>query len=245
MPRYKLTLEYDGTGLAGWQRQNDVPSVQQHLEEAIFRYCQEPAETAAAGRTDAGVHARGMVAHMDISTARDLYSIRQGLNYHLENKPVAVLEVEEVTEDFHARFSAKKRHYRYIIINRPSKLVLDENRAWHLYRKLDIRAMTMGAQYLLGHQDFSSFRAAGCQSSGPMRTLDSITIHTMDDQIIFEVSALSFLYHMVRNIVGTLAEVGMGERTPADVWKILQAKDRNVAGQTAPACGLYFMKVEY
>lgn len=245
MPRYKLTLEYDGTGLAGWQRQTNVPSAQQHLEEAIFAYCQDETSIIAAGRTDAGVHARGQVVHADLSIDRDLYSIRQGLNYHLENKPVVVLEVEKVDDDFHARFSAKKRYYRYSIVNRPSVLVLERDRAWHLYQKLDLRAMVTASQYLIGHHDFSSFRAAGCQASGPVKTLDTLDIRRQDDQIIFEVSAQSFLYHMVRNLVGTLAEVGMGERKPADVWKILQAKDRAVAGQTAPACGLYFMKVEY
>ncbi len=245
MPRYKLTLEYDGTNLAGWQRQKDAPSAQQHLEEAIHRFCQEHVTAACAGRTDAGVHARGQVVHLDLTAERSLFSIRNGLNYYLENKPVVVLDIENVAADFNARFDAKKRHYRYIIANRPSPLVLDAGRAWYVRAPLSLHPMQYAAQYLTGHHDFTSFRAAGCQAKSPMKTLDAITVRQEGEYFIFDLSSKSFLYHMVRNIVGTLAEVGMGHRKPGDVWKILEAKNRTLAGQTAAACGLYFMRVEY
>lgn len=245
MPRYKLTVEYDGTPFSGWQRQPDRPSAQQSLENAIAQFAQIQAETAAAGRTDAGVHACGQVVHVDLPEARSDFSVRQGINFYLTDVPLVVLSAEKVTDTFHARFDAKKRHYTYKIINRPSPLALDAARAWHLHGTLDIDGMHEAAAYLVGHHDFTSFRASECQSASPVKTVDAITIDVQGEHVAVHVSARSFLHHQVRNIVGTLALVGVGKWVPEQVKAALEACDRKAAGPTAPAQGLYFMKVDY
>jgi len=245
MPRYKLTVEYDGTPFAGWQRQPDQPSVQQSLEEAIGQYAQCVAETVAAGRTDAGVHAFGQVVHVDIPQERTAFSVRQGINFYLVDQALVVREAEQVSDAFHARFGAKKRYYTYRIVNRPSPPVLDAMRSWHLHGEVDIETMREAAQHLIGHHDFTSFRASECQSASPVKSLDTITITQEGEHIAVDLSARSFLHHQVRNIVGTLALVGAGKWQPARVKEALEARDRRAAGPTAPAHGLYFMRVEY
>lgn len=245
--RYKITVEYDGTNLLGWQKQDEGVSVQFYLEEALKGFSHQEIDVYGAGRTDAGVHALGQVAHFDLKTSMDLFHIREAFNARLRilEAPVSVIEVEEVSDDFHARFKAVGRGYIYRILNRRAPTVLLKDRVWCVGYPLDVEKMKEGAKYLLGHHDFSSFRGAGCQALSPMKTLDKLEITTNGDEIDFTVEARSFLYHQVRNMVGTLKCVGDGKFAPADVKKILEAKDRAVAGPTAPACGLYLSKVMY
>jgi len=245
--RYKIIIEYDGTNLVGWQKQDEGNSVQEYLEKAIMAFCQKKVEVFAAGRTDAGVHATGQVAHFDLDTNMDLYHLREAFNAKLRemDAPVAVVELEVVTDDFHARFSAKKRGYIYRLLNRRARSVLLENRVWHVNFPLNVEKMREGAEYLLGHHDFSAFRGAGCQAKSPIKTLDKLEIVQNGDEIDFIVEAKSFLYHQVRNMVGTLKMVGDGHLEPIDVKRILEGKKRADAGVTAPACGLYLNKIEY
>lgn len=267
--RYKLTLEYDGTDMLGWQRQLDGPSAQEYLETAIACFTgtekvsiddkgniynpfqifgKEPQITVqCAGRTDAGVHALGQVAHFDIEKEIDPFRMLQGLNHHLrsQNISMSILSVEKVPDDFNARFSAKKRGYIYKILNRRAFPALQKNRVWWVPYPLDIKKMQEGADYLLGQHDFSSFRAAACQAKSPIKTLDKLEIIQQGEEIDFIVEAKSFLHHQVRNMVGTLKMVGNNQISPLDVKKILDAKDRRKSGPNAPACGLYLSKVEY
>ena len=247
--RYKITIEYDGTNILGWQRQLDGPSVQEYLEKALSYLSSDGKEipVQGAGRTDAGVHALAQVAHFDLEREIADWKLRDALNFHLREQeaPVVVLDVEEVDENFNARFSAKGRGYVYRILNRRSPAVLEKDRVWWVPVDLDIGKMQEGAKYLLGHHDFSSFRAAACQAKSPIKTLDKLDISQRGEEIIFEVEAKSFLHHQVRNMVGTLKLVGDGHLAPQDVKKILEAKDRKAAGPTAPACGLYLSKVWY
>ena len=243
MTRYKINLEYDGTDLIGWQTNQDGPSVQSLVEDAIFKFCGENVEVYSAGRTDAGVHAISMVAHFDLMRDQDEQTVMRAMNFYLVNKPVAVLSCEKVRDDFHARFSCVARHYKYVVINRSAPVVLDKNRVWWVPQKLDVDAMKTAAQKLIGKHDFTSFRAAQCQAKSPIKTLDSVSITQNGKEIIFEFSARSFLHHQVRNMVGTLVEIGMGK--PYDIDKIFDAKDRSAAGITAPASGLYFVAADY
>lgn len=247
--RYKITIEYDGTNILGWQRQLDGPSVQEYLEKALSYLSSDGQEipVQGAGRTDAGVHALAQVAHFDLEREIADWKLRDALNFHLREQeaPVVVLNVEEVEDSFNARFSAKGRGYIYRILNRRSPTVLEKDRVWWVPVDLDIGKMQEGAKYLLGHHDFSSFRAAACQAKSPIKTLDKLEISQKGEEIIFEVEAKSFLHHQVRNMVGTLKLVGDGHLTPQDVKTILEAKDRKAAGPTAPACGLYLSKVWY
>lgn len=246
--RYKITVEYDGTNLVGWQKQKDGPSVQEFLERAINGFSHQTTEVYGAGRTDAGVHALAQVAHFDLDSPLNAFKMQESLNALLRelHAPVAVINTEIVDKNFHARFSAKGRGYIYRLLNRRGSTPLRLNRVWHLpFPTLDIAAMRDGAQYLLGNHDFSSFRGAGCQALSPVKTLDKLDIDMAGDEIIFTVEARSFIYHQVRNMVGTLAEVGSGKLAPEDVKRILEAKDRTKAGISAPACGLYLNKVMY
>lgn len=245
--RYKLTIEYDGTDLVGWQKQQEGKSAQEYLETALFNFTRQKSEIYAAGRTDAGVHALAQVAHFDLNTDMPLFRIREAFNANLRDMaaPVAVIDVEQVPDEFHARFSAKGRGYVYRILNRRARTVLLENRVWHVAYPLDVDLMRAGANYLLGHHDFSSFRGAGCQALSPLKTLDKLDIVQNGDEIEFIVEARSFLYHQVRNMVGTLKMVGDKHLTPDDVKTILESKCRAKAGVTAPACGLYLNKVMY
>lgn len=246
--RYKITVEYDGTNLVGWQKQKDGPSVQEFLEQAIMGFSHQTTEVYGAGRTDAGVHALAQVAHFDLDTSLNAFKMQESLNALLRKlqAPVAVINTEIVDESFHARFSAKGRGYIYRLLNRRGATPLRLNRVWHLpFPMLDVEAMRQGAQYLLGNHDFSSFRGAGCQALSPVKTLDKLDIDVLGDEIVFTVEARSFIYHQVRNMVGTLAQVGGGKFEPEDVKRILEAKDRTKAGISAPACGLYLNKVMY
>lgn len=243
MTRFKINLEYDGTDLIGWQENAQGPSVQSLLQDAIFQFCGEHVVVCAAGRTDAGVHALNMVAHFDLDKEQNPETVMRAMNFYLKEKPVAVLNCEKVNDDFHARFSCIKRHYKYIVINRQAPIVLQKNRVWWVPQKLDIDAMQTAAQKLIGNHDFSSFRAAECQAKSPIKTLDSATIKQNGDEIIFEFSARSFLHHQVRNMVGTLIEIGMGK--PYDIEEIFKAKNRSAAGVNAPASGLYFIAADY
>lgn len=243
MARYKINVEYDGTDLIGWQENIQGPSVQSLLQDAIFQFCSEKVVVHSAGRTDAGVHAISMVAHFDLEKERESETVKNAMNFYLNDKPVAVLSCEKVDDDFHARFSCVKRYYKYVVLNRDTPVVLKKNRVWWVPQKLDIEKMKSAAKKLVGKHDFTSFRAAQCQAKSPIKTLDLCNITQNGDEIIFEFSARSFLHHQVRNMVGTLVEIGMGK--PLDIDKIFEAKNRSAAGINAPACGLYFVSADY
>jgi tRNA pseudouridine38-40 synthase len=245
MTRWKLTIEHDGSPYVGWQRQAEGASVQQEIEEAIWKFSGETVRLHAAGRTDAGVHALGQVAHFDLERPSDSHTVREALNAHLRPQPISVLSAEAVDNHFHARMSARRRRYRYVILNRPARAALDIGRAWHLAYTLDIPAMREGAAHLLGQHDFSTFRASECQAKSPVKTLDQFDIVEDGAYLNFEVSARSFLHHQVRNMVGTLALVGRGKWSPARVAQALAARDRTAGGPTAPPDGLYLVGVDY
>ena len=245
MTRYKLTLEYDGRGFVGWQRQDNGPSVQAALEAAVERFCGEAVTVHGAGRTDAGVHALAQVAHIDLDQETGADTLRDALNFHLKPAAVAVLAAEAVADDFHARFSATERAYRYRIVNRRAPLALDRGRAWFVPVPLDAAAMHEAARALLGKHDFTSFRAGECQAKSPVKTLDALEVSRDGDEIRIEARARSFLHHQVRNMVGTLKLVGEGKWRRADMERALAARDRRVAGPTAPADGLYLVAVRY
>jgi tRNA pseudouridine38-40 synthase len=245
MTRFKLTVEYDGSAFVGWQRQDNGPSVQQSLEDAIHRFCGETVQTFAAGRTDAGVHAWGQVAHFDLARDAGVDTVRDALNFHLKPAPVAVMKAEAVGADFHARFSAKARLYRYRIVNRRAPLAIERGRAWQVGAPLDAIAMHAAAQLLVGHHDFTSFRASLCQADSPMKTLDVLDVTRSGDEVRIAARARSFLHHQVRNMVGTLKLVGEGKWTPSDLARALAARNRSAGGPTAPAEGLYLMEVWY
>jgi tRNA pseudouridine38-40 synthase len=245
MTRFKLTVEYDGSAFVGWQRQDNGPSVQQSLEDAIHRFCGETVQTFAAGRTDAGVHAWGQVAHFDLARDAGVDTVRDALNFHLKPAPVAVMKAEAVGAVFHARFSAKARLYRYRIVNRRAPLAIERGRAWQVGAPLDAIAMHAAAQLLVGHHDFTSFRASLCQADSPMKTLDVLDVTRSGDEVRIAARARSFLHHQVRNMVGTLKLVGEGKWTPSDLARALAARNRSAGGPTAPAEGLYLMEVWY
>lgn len=250
MTRWKLTIEYDGALYAGWQYQDHVPSVQGEIEKAIKAFCQQEIRIYVAGRTDAGVHARGQVAHFDLDYGdRPLtgYDLAKAINAHLRlsGQFIAILNAEEVPEDFHARFSAKNKFYLYRIINRPSPLTLEKGKAWQMKKPLDVRAMQRAAKHLLGQHDFTTFRDSECQAKSPVKTLDRLDIIRAGDVVEFAVEGRSFLHHQVRNMVGTLSHVGEGKWDVDDVAVALAAKDRTKGGITAPADGLYLMRVDY
>ncbi|MET0279239.1 MAG: tRNA pseudouridine(38-40) synthase TruA [Pseudorhodoplanes sp.] len=245
MTRYKLIIEYDGAPYRGWQYQADVPSVQGALEDAIEKFDGQRLTIQGAGRTDAGVHALGQVAHCDLRGDHEPGKVRDALNFYLRPQPVAVLAAERVSDDFNARFSARKRHYLYRIVNRRPDLALDLGRAWRVGRPLDIEAMREGAKRLLGHHDFTTFRSTECQSKSPVKTLDQLDIEADGGTVDVFVSARSFLHNQVRSMVGSIVHVGEGKWSPDDVTRILQARDRTLCGQVAPAEGLYLVKVDY
>jgi tRNA pseudouridine38-40 synthase len=245
MPRYKLTLEYDGSPFCGWQRQTNGRSVQQVIEDAVLRFCGEAVEVTGAGRTDAGVHATGQAAHLDLERRVEVEVLRNALNHHLRPAPVAVLEARIVGAEFHARFSARRRHYRYRIVNRRARLTLDLGRAWIVPHPLNAEAMHEAARRLVGQHDFSSFRNALCQARSPVKTLDQLAVFRHDDVVLVEARARSFLHHQVRNMVGTLKLIGEGKWPIGQIASVLDARDRAAAGPTAPACGLYLTRVDY
>jgi len=245
MPRYKIIIEYDGSGISGWQRQTNSNSVQQFIEEAIEKFSQEKVIIHAAGRTDAGVHALGQVAHFDLEKDYPSDVVKRAINHFLRPNKVIILNCQVIDNEFNARFSAIKRHYRYVILNRKSPSVLEVNKVWHVHEDLDIEKLQIAANLLIGQHDFTSFRATHCQAQSPIKTLDEIKIYREGEKVIFTLKARSFLHHMVRNIVGSLVLVGVGKWQVEDITKALQAKNRRSAGPTAPACGLYFVQVDY
>jgi len=243
MTRYKVILEYDGTNLIGWQENRQGPSVQSLLKDAIEKFCGARPDIVGAGRTDAGVHAVAMVAHFDLDSGVNADTVMRAMNFYLNDAPVSVVDCEIVPDDFNARFSCVMRHYKYIVLNRSAPPVLDKNRAWWVPRKLNVKKMRDAARTLVGRHDFTSFRASQCQAKSPIKTLDFCRIEKKDDLIVFDFSARSFLHHQVRNMVGTLVEIGLG--TPYDIDEIFAARNRSAAGATAPACGLYFIQADY
>lgn len=252
--RYKITIEYNGAPYSGWQRQNDVMTVQQAVEEAICKFSSQDIAVTVAGRTDAGVHALGQVAHFDLAPMKkplNPFETMKAINAHLMPQPISVVKVEEVHPEFHARFDAVNKLYRYRMINRNSFLTHDRDFAWLMKYPLDIEAMREGAKYLLGNHDFTTFRDAECQAKSPVRTLDRLDIQLRDydacggKEITFEVEGKSFLHHQVRNMVGTLSLVGRGKWKPEDVKTALEAKSRKAGGPTCPSDGLYLVRIDY
>jgi tRNA pseudouridine38-40 synthase len=245
MPRYRLIVEYDGTGFVGWQRQDNAASVQGTLEEAIFKMTGEVSTVTGAGRTDAGVHALAQSAHFDLAKDFAADKIRDGLNHFLRPVSVAVIAAGVAAPDFHARFSAVGRHYFYRVLCRRAPPVLEKNRVWHVMRDLDAGAMHAGAQALLGQHDFTTFRAAECQAKSPVKTLDRLDVRRAGDEVHVEASARSFLHNQVRSIVGSLKLVGEGKWQPRDMKRALEAADRSACGPVAPPDGLYLAAVDY
>ena len=245
MPRYKLTIEYDGAPFSGWQIQADRVTVQGVLTAAVEALTGEKILAQGAGRTDAGVHARAQVAHVDLTKDWDTDTVRDALNAHLRPHPVAVLAAERVADDFNARTSAVKRHYLYRIINRRADLTLDLGRAWRVPRPLDAAAMDAAAQRLTGKHDFTTFRAAECQANSPVKTLDRLDVERAGEEVNVYASARSFLHHQVRSMVGSLVMVGIGAWSADDLTRALDARDRSACGQVAPPDGLYLMRVDY
>lgn len=243
MTRYRLTIEYDGTTLIGWQQNRQGPSVQSLLTDAIEQFCGVRPDVVAAGRTDAGVHAIAMTVHFDLDNAVSADTVMRAVNFYLASSPVAVLDCTVVPDDFNARFSCVRRNYRYIVLNRSAHPVLEQNHVWWVPGKLNVAAMRRAGAQLIGTHDFTSFRATQCQAKSPIKTLDTCKITRRGDHIVFDFSARSFLHHQVRNMVGTLVEIGRGK--PYNIDDIFAARNRRSAGPTAPAAGLYFISADY
>jgi tRNA pseudouridine38-40 synthase len=245
VPRYKLLIEYDGTPFVGWQVQDNGVSVAGVIEDAIGKFAGERAAVMGAGRTDAGVHALAQVAHVDLAKEWETDTVRDAINAQLRPHPVAILAAERVADDFHARFSAKARHYLYRILNRRADLALERDRAWKIARALDAGVMHAAAQRLVGHHDFTTFRSTECRAKSPVKTLDRLDVTRVGDEIRIEASARSFLHHQVRSMAGSLAQVGEGRWRADDLQKALEAKSRTACGPVAPAAGLYLVRVDY
>jgi len=245
MPRYRLTIEYDGGPFAGWQRQENGPSVQGAVEDAVFKLSAEIATVTGAGRTDAGVHAFAQVAHFDLVKDFAPEKVRDALNHFLRPAPVAVIDAQIAAPDFHARFSAIARHYFYRILCRRSPPALERGHVWHVVRALDAEAMQAGARALIGQHDFTTFRSSECQARAPVKTLDRLEVRRAGDEIHIEAQARSFLHNQVRSMVGSLKLVGEGKWRPRDMARALEAKDRSACGPVAPPEGLYLVRVDY
>ena len=245
MPRFRLTIEYDGTPYVGWQRQANGVSVQSTIEDALEKLGAGPITVRAAGRTDTGVHATGQVIHIDFPRDWTALKLMDALNFHLKPAPVAATEVAIAAADFDSRFSAKARHYLYRIVDRRAPLALEQNRAWHVKTRLDAAAMDAAAKVLLGHHDFTTFRATHCQSKSPMKTLDRLDVARSGDVVEIRASSRSFLHNQVRSMVGSLKLVGDGKWTAQDLRAALDAADRTRCGPVAPAAGLCLVKVDY
>jgi len=245
MPRYRLTLEYDGRPYHGFQAQGDLPSVQASVERAVKAFCGETLRLQAAGRTDTGVHATGQVVHVDLAKDWKPDVVRDALNAHLVPEPIAVIEAAVAPDGWHARFSATERRYLYRILNRRSPPALDQGRVWHVKKPLDAAAMHAAAQALVGHHDFTTFRDLQCQAKSPMKTLDLAAVRRDGDYVLLEFASRSFLHRQVRSMTGSLAEVGAGRWTAADLKAALEARDRRACGPVAPAEGLTLTRVEY
>lgn len=255
MKRWKFIIEYNGGRFAGWQRQEDgIATIQAAIEQAIFKFSGQQITLHVAGRTDAGVHARGQVAHADLAPFKkpmEGFEVAKAINAHLRPRKISVVKAEVVDSEFHARFHAVNKLYRYRILCRPAPPALERGLVWHHKRPLDEKAMAAGAKFLLGHHDFTTFRDSACQAKSPMKTLDRLDVQTFDydgcggREIIIEAEGRSFLHHQVRNMVGALALVGEGKWQPLDIKTALEARDRKAGGPTAPADGLYLMRIDY
>jgi tRNA pseudouridine38-40 synthase len=245
MPRYRLTIEYDGTPFVGWQRQDNGASVQGELEQAIYKFSGELSVVTGAGRTDAGVHAMAQVAHFDLTKEFPADKVRDALNHFLRPHPIAVIASETAAPDFHARFSATGRRYFYRFMCRRAPPMLEANRVWHVVRDLDADVMHASAQALIGNHDFTTFRSSECQAKSPVKTLDRLDVRRAGDEIHVEAHARSFLHNQVRSMVGSLKLVGEGKWQIGDMAKALAAKDRTACGTVAPPEGLYLVNVDY
>jgi tRNA pseudouridine38-40 synthase len=245
MPRYRLTIEYDGGPFHGFQAQGDLPSVQASLERAVNAFCGEALRLQAAGRTDAGVHASGQVVHIDLEKAWDPAVVRDALNAHLVPEPIAVLDAAEADAGFHARFSATARRYLYRILDRKSPPALERGRVWHVKKRLDAEAMHRAGQILVGHHDFTTFRDIDCQAKSPMKTLDRLEAARVGEEVQLTFSARSFLHRQVRSMTGSLAQVGLGKWSADDLKAALEARDRAACGPVAPPEGLCLTEVVY
>jgi tRNA pseudouridine38-40 synthase len=245
MPRYRLTVEYDGGPYRGFQAQANGPTVQAAIEAAIRGFSGESTRIAAAGRTDAGVHALGQVVHLDLEKDWPAATVMNAINAHLVPQPIAVVICEDAEPDFHARFSAKGRRYAYRILNRPGPAALDRGRVWHIKQPLAVEPMARAAAFLIGLHDFTTFRDAACQARSPIKTLDLARVSTQEDEIRLQFAARSFLHRQVRSMVGSLAQVGLGRWSPCDFAAALEARDRRACGPVAPADGLYLVSVDY
>jgi len=245
MPRYKLIIEYDGAPFSGWQYQDNTPSVQRTIMDAIETFTGEKVMVQGAGRTDAGVHALGQVAHFDLAKEFAADTVRDALNHFLRPAPVAVIDTQIAAPDFHARFSAVARHYFYRILCRRSPPALERGHVWHVVRALDAEVMQAGARALIGQHDFTTFRSSECQAKSPVKTLDRLEVRRAGDEIHIEAQARSFLHNQVRSMVGSLKLVGEGKWRPRDMGRALEAKDRAACGPVAPPEGLYLVRVDY
>lgn len=245
MPRYRLTIEYDGGPYAGFQAQDGLPTVQGAIETAVAAFCGQNVRIAAAGRTDSGVHATGQVVHVDLERDWPAETVMNALNAHMVREGVAVLDSKVVPDDWHARFSATGRHYLYRILNRPGRPALERGKVWHVRKPLDAVAMQKGAGHLIGHHDFTTFRDLACQSKSPVKTLDVAGVTRVGEEVHLVFEARSFLHRQVRSMAGTLVEVGLGRWSPQDVADALAARDRAACGRVAPSDGLYLTGVTY
>ena len=247
MARYKLLIEYDGYGFCGWQRQEEEESIQGSIEKALYKMAEQPVTVVGAGRTDAGVHALGQVAHFDMIGKRsyDTQEILGALNFYLKAKKISILSIEKADDNFHARFSAKSRSYKYKIVNRSAPLAVQAGMAWHIKEQLDIELMNKAAQILVGKHDLTSFRSTQCQSPNPIRTIDSISLIQKDENIEMKITAPSFLHNQVRIIIGSLRKIGNLSWEPEKLQHVLRAKDRKLSAETAPPDGLYLEKILY
>ena len=245
MQRYKITIEYDGTPFVGWQFQKNGLSIQEILQNAIFNFSKEKVVITGAGRTDSGVHALAQVAHFDLKKKINKKSFLPGINQHIGDKPVTVLKINKTNKKFHARFDAKKRTYQYTIINRQSPLTLQKNKAWHIRKKLDVKAMRKGAKLLLGTHDFSTFRASSCGAKSPIKTMENILIRKNKEKITLKFISSSFLQQQVRSMVGCIKYLGDGKWKLSDFKRSFQSKNRIKCAPPAPACGLYLKNITY
>lgn len=248
MTRWKLTIEYHGAPYCGWQMQNGQPTVQEEIEKAITKFCQKEIRIHAAGRTDTGVHAAGQVAHFDLDYGtRTLtgFDLAKALNAYLRPQPIAILKAEIAADDFHARFNATNKLYRYRILNRVAPIAIDQGFAWHVWKPLDVSLMNKVAQNLLGTHDYTTFRDSECQAKSPVRSISRIELVRRNDEVFMEVEGRSFLHHQVRNMIGTLSMVGEGKWDEDDFIKAFHARDRTKGGKTAPADGLTLVRIDY
>ena len=245
MQRYKIKIEYEGTPFVGWQFQKNGQSIQEVLQKAIFNFSNEKVIVIGAGRTDSGVHALAQTAHFDLKKKMQKKNILSAINQNIGKKPVTILKVNKANKNFHARYDAKRRTYRYLIINRQSPLALQKNKAWHIRKRLDLLSMKKGAKLLLGIHDFSTFRASSCGAKSPIKTMEKISIKKNKDKITLQFTSKSFLQQQVRSMVGCLKYLGESKWNLKDFIKSFKSKNRLKCAPPAPACGLYLVKIEY